>query len=49
MYEFQINHEKFGDVIIFDEVSKKNQKCKFFVKNNIDNFRTKRNFKFSRF
>jgi len=24
MYEFQINHEKFGDDIIFDDVSNKN-------------------------
>jgi len=32
MYEFQINHEEFGDVIIFDDVSKKIKKCKFFKK-----------------
>jgi len=29
MHEFQINHKKFGDVIIFDDVNKKNKKFKF--------------------
>jgi len=33
LYKLQINHEKFGDIIIFDDVSKKNHKMEIFRKN----------------
>jgi len=35
-YEFQMNHEKLGDVVSFGDVSiKKINKCKYFLKTRV--------------
>jgi len=35
MYQFEINREKFSNVIIFDDVRKKIKNCKFFEKTRV--------------